>query len=80
MWRTASTRVTSRGAQVTRVTGRVTAPPRHGPAGDLHAYEPGARTTACGLEVSRLKRWPTLPFRREISHRRCPECLRVVRG
>ena len=80
MWRTASTRVTTRGSQVARVTGRVTAPPRHGPAGDLHAYEPGATTTACGLEAGPLKRWPTLSFRREISRRRCDECMQVVHG
>lgn len=80
MWRTASTRVTTRPSRLTKAARRVTVPPRHGPDGDLHAYEPGARTTACGLDIHPFRLWPTYSFRRETSRHRCRACVEQVRG
>jgi hypothetical protein len=74
-WRIASSRVTSKDAVVSRRGGRIATPPRRLPGGTLHAYLPGAPTTACGAEVSPLRLWPTRPFRRGHSRARCRECL-----
>ena len=73
-WRTASTKVSTQGSSASRPGGRIGTPPRHQPAGQLHAYEPGSDVTACGMPVASLRLWPTRPFARGFSRDRCPAC------
>ena len=77
-WRTASTRVATQDSHSTRPGGRISTPPRHQPAGDLHAYVPGEETTACGVPVASLRLWPTRPFLRGHSPDRCRSCQERV--
>ena len=79
-WRIASSRVTTKDAVSARTSGRISTPPRRLPGGTLHAYLPGEATTACGVEVSPLRLWPTRPFLRGGQARtRCRACLGHVR-
>lgn len=72
-WRIASSRVTSEQATTGR-TGRISSPPKHAPAGDIHAYRPGESHTACGRPVAMLKLWPARVFGRGPVVRRCRGC------
>lgn len=74
-WRTASTRASTTKAKVTGASGQVMSPPIHRAAGQLHAYRPGERTTACRRDLGGLKLWPTEDFMRGYDLHRCPDCV-----
>ncbi len=79
-YRIASSRVASRGSSSNRPTRRITAPPQHSPAGDIHAYQVGESHTACGRPVAMLKLWPARVFGRGPVVHRCRACHDAVHG
>lgn len=79
-WKIASSRVASEEALADRRTRRIVAPPKHAPAGDIHAYKIGDSHTACGRPVAMLKLWPARVFGRGPVAHRCRACHEATFG
>ena len=79
-WRIASSRVSSQESSSGRKTRRISSPPKHAPAGDIHSYHVGESHTACGRPVAMLKLWPARIFGRGPVVRRCRACHDATYG